>query len=82
MLLPSGVSIRTDAKAASRPISAAGAFLDGQELRGMSVAERDRAGLIEQYHIDIAGQFDRLAALGENIGLQCPIHSCDPDRGE
>ncbi len=43
-----------------------------------AIAERDRAGFIEQQHIDIARRFDRASAHGEHIALQArdPFRRC------
>jgi hypothetical protein len=38
------------------------------ELRRLAVAERDRAGLVEQQHVDIARRLDRAARRGEHVG--------------
>ena len=42
----------------------------------------DRAGLVQQQRIDVAGHFDRLAALGQNVGPQGPVHAGDADGGQ
>ena len=34
----------------------------------MAIAERDRAGLVQHHRVDVAGDLDRLAALGEDVG--------------
>ena len=49
---------------------------------GHAIAERDRAGLIEQQHIDVAGGFDRAPAHGEHVALQHAIHSGNANGAE
>ena len=49
---------------------------------GHAIAERDRAGLVEQQHIDVARGLDRASAHRENIALQNAIHSGDADGAE
>ena len=45
---------------------------------GHAIAERDRAGLIEQQHIHVARGFDRAPAHGEHVALQTrdPFRQC------
>ena len=52
------------------------------ELGGEAVADRDRAGLVEQQHVDIAGRLDRTAGQGEHVATHEPVHAGDPDRRE
>ena len=52
------------------------------ERRRLAIAERDRAGLVEQQHIHIAGGFDRAAAHGQHILLHQPIDPGDADGAE
>ena len=52
------------------------------ELRRLPVAERDRAGLVEQEHVDVARRLDRAARHGEHVALHEPVHPGDADRGE
>ena len=54
----------------------------GDELRRLPVAERDRAGLVEQQHVDVARRLDRAARHGEHVPLHEPVHPGDADRGE
>ena len=49
------------------------------ELGGTSIPDRNRAGLVEQHSIDIAGGFDCLAALGNDVGLERTVHTRDAD---
>ena len=53
-----------------------------QELRRLAVAERDRAGLVQQEHVDVAGGLDRAAGHGEDVALHEPVHPGDADRRE
>ena len=46
---------------------------------GHAVAERDRAGLVEQQHIHVAGGFDRAAAHRQDIALKNAVHARDAD---
>ena len=52
------------------------------ELRRLPVAERDRAGLVEQEHVDVAGRLDRAARHREHVALHEPVHAGDADRRE
>ncbi len=56
--------------------------LDGHELRGLAVAEGDRAGLVEQQRGDVAGGFHRPAGHGQDVALDEAVHARDADRGE
>ena len=47
-----------------------------------AIAERDRAGLVEQQRIDVAGSFHRAARHRQHVVLHQPIHSGDTDGGE
>ena len=79
MLLPSGVSSAPEASAASWPTSAGRELAEGNELRGAAIADGNGAGLIEQERIDVAGHFDGLAAFGDDIGPQGPVHARNAD---
>ncbi|MGX1267887.1 hypothetical protein RKD18_001081 [Streptomyces phaeoluteigriseus] len=52
------------------------------ELRRLPVAERDRAGLVEQQARHIAGRLDGPARHGQDVALHQPVHARDADRGE
>ncbi len=52
------------------------------ELRRLAVAERDRAGLVEQQHVDVAGRLDRPSGEGEHVVADEAVHAGDPDRRE
>ena len=61
------------------------ALLDARrrdELGRLPVAERDRAGLVEQEHVDVAGRLDRAARHREHVALHEPVHAGDADRRE
>ena len=50
----------------------------GMKRRRHAIAERDRAGLIEQQHIHVARRFDGAAAHRQDIALQHAIHAAMP----
>ena len=52
------------------------------ELGGLAVAERDRAGLVQQQHVDVAGGLDGAARHREDVALDEAIHAGDADRRE
>ena len=79
MLLPSGVWSATEASAASWPSSAGRVIAQRHELRGLAVAHGDGAGLVQQQRVHVAGHLDRLAALGDDVGPQRPVHAGDAD---
>ena len=54
----------------------------GTELRRLSVAQRDRAGLVEQQGVDVAGRFDGAAGHRQHVLLDEPVHAGDADRGD
>ena len=49
------------------------------ELGGLAVAERDRAGLVEQQRIDVARRLDRAAGHRQNIEPHQAVHAGDAD---
>jgi hypothetical protein len=51
-----------------------------QERHRLPVAQGDRAGLVEQQHVDVASRLDRASRHGQNVRLDHPVHSGDPDR--
>ena len=53
-----------------------------EEFRGLAIAERDRAGLIQQQHVDVARRFDRAPAHREHILLHQAIDAGDADGAE
>ena len=52
------------------------------ELGRLAVAERDRAGLVEQQHVDVARRLDRAPGEREHVAAHEPVHAGDPDRRE
>ena len=48
----------------------------------LAVAERDRAGLVEQQHVDVAGRLDRAARQREHVAAHEPVHAGDADRAQ
>ena len=54
----------------------------GHDPRGQSIAERDRAGLVEQDDVDVTGRLDRPAAHREDVEPCDAVHAGDPDRRE
>ena len=79
---PSGVSSASDDSWAASASSCSLDAVDGDELGGLPVAEGDRAGLVEQQHVDVAGGLDRAARHGEHVALHEAIHAGDADRRE
>ena len=77
---PSGVSsARLDSWAAS----ARALLVDAgqrEELGRLTVAERDRAGLVEQQRVAVAGRLDRPTRHGQHVALHQPVHAGDADR--
>ncbi len=53
--------------------------VEGHELRRLAVADGDRARLVQQQRVHVAGHFHRLAALGDDVGPQGPVHAGDAD---
>ena len=54
----------------------------GDEVAGLAVTERDRAGFVEQENVDVSRGLDSPAGGGEDIALEQPVHPCDADRTE
>ena len=82
MLRPSGVS-----SARRRELRRLGHGFFGHawrrnEFGGLAIAKRNRAGLIEQQHVDVARRFDRAPAHREDILLHKAIDASDTDRAE
>jgi len=50
------------------------------EFGRLAIAERDRAGLVEQQRIDVARRFHSTARDGEHVEAHEPIHARDADR--
>ena len=52
---------------------------DRPEGRGLTVAERDRPGLVEQERIDVAGRLDGATGHGEHVEAHQTVHAGDAD---
>ena len=52
------------------------------ERHGLAAAQRDRAGLVQEQRVDVAGGLDGLAAHRQHVVLHHAIHAGNPDRGE
>src|SRR6266511_3007749 len=52
----------------------------GKERGRLPVAQRDRAGLVQQQGVDVAGRLDRPAGHGQHVLLHHPVHAGDADR--
>ena len=53
---------------------------DGNEFIGHPIAEGDRAGLVEQQRVHVAGGFDRAAGGRDHVEADQPVHAGDADR--
>jgi hypothetical protein len=51
----------------------------GMNSDGHAVAERDRAGLVEEEDVDVARGLDGAAAHREDVALEQPVHAGDAD---
>ena len=54
--------------------------IGGNEFHRLAVAHRDRAGFVEQQHVDVAGGFDGAARHRDHVGLNHAVHAGDADR--
>ena len=52
------------------------------ERRGLAVAERDRAGLVEQQDVDVARRLDGAAGQREHVAAHEAVHAGDADRAQ
>ena len=77
---PSGVSSASDDKLRRIGQRLLGHARRRQELRRLTVAERDRAGLVEQQRIDVAGRLDGASGHRQHVVLHETIHAGDADR--
>ena len=75
-----GRFVGSEASCAASASSALGHAADRQELRRLAVAERDRAGLVEQQRVDVARRLDRAARHGEHVEADEAVHAGDADR--
>ena len=63
-----------------RPARRSGTPVDRHEVGRLPVAERDRAGLVQQQRVDVAGRLDRASAHRQHVALHEPVHAGDADR--
>ena len=82
MQRPSGVSSASELNCAEAARSLGWTARRGMKRDGHAIAERDRAGFVEQQHIHVARGFDRASAHRENIPLEDAIHSGNADGAE
>jgi hypothetical protein len=82
MLRPSAVSSASEASCAASASRSRVTRRGRNEVAGLTVAERDRAGLVEQQDIDVAGRLHRAARGREHIALEQPVHAGDADGAE
>ena len=54
----------------------------GMKRRRHAIAQRDRAGLVEQQHIHVARRFHRASAHRQHVALKHAIHAGDADGAE
>ncbi len=54
----------------------------GAELARLAIADRDRAGLVEQQRVDVARRLDRAPRFGEHVEAHQPVHAGNADRGQ
>ena len=80
MLRPSGVSSASEASCAASASSSSLTPAAGMKRRRLAVAERDRAGLVEQQHVDVARRLHRAAGSGDDVGLHHAAHAGHADR--
>ena len=62
-----------------RPARARSTPRHRHELGRLAVAERDRAGLVEQQRVDVARRLDGAARHGEHVEAHQPVHAGDAD---
>ena len=77
---PSGVWSASEASWAASASSRTANAGRGQERGRLPVAERDRAGLVEQQHVDVARGLDRAAGHGDHVLRDHAAHAGDADR--
>ena len=82
MLRPSGVSSGSDASCARSASSSDAHARQRDELDRLAVAERDRAGLVEQQRVHVARRLDGAAAHRDHVLLDQPVHAGDADGRE
>ena len=59
-----------------------GSSTERNELDGLTIPERDRAGLVQEQGVHVARRFDRPAGHREHVVLHHPVHARDADRRE
>ena len=79
---PSGVSSASDANCAASASSASVHARHRDERGRLAVAERDRARLVEQQHVDVAGRLDGAPGEREHVAADQPVHAGDADRAQ
>ena len=77
---PSGVSSASDASCAASASSVSLTPSRAAGTRRLPVAEGDRAGLVEQQRVDVAGRFDRAPGHRQHVVLDQAVHAGDADR--
>ena len=77
---PSGVSSASDDELRGVGELLLGHARQRDELGRLPVAERDRAGLVEQQRVHVAGRLDRAARHRQHVALHEPVHAGDADR--
>ena len=82
MLRPSGVSSAKRGELRRLRELALGDPARRQERGRLAVAERDRAGLVEEEHVHVARRLDRPARGRDHVRLDHAVHAGDADRGE
>ena len=82
MLRPSGVSSASDASCAVSARSRIIRSVNRDQIDGLPVAERDRAGLVEQEDIHVARCFDCPARGRDHVAADKPVHPGNADGAE
>ena len=77
---PSGVSSASEASWAASASSSRVDARHRDELRRLAVAERDRAGLVEQQRVDVAGGLHGAPGHGQHVVPHEAVHAGDADR--
>ena len=77
---PSGVSSDSEASCAASASSCVGDAGKREELGRLAVAQRDRAGLVEQQRVDVARRLHRAAGHRQHVEAHQAVHAGDADR--
>ncbi len=80
MLLPSGVSSPSEASSVASASCCGVTPATGCSADAWRLPKRDRAGLVEQQHVAVAGGLDGAARRGDHVGAHHPAHAGDADR--